>query len=613
LIHKDDREFWNTHSPSRFLYHLSTLAVLLELEGRNYEGLENNNNERFFELISKIREACQQSQQKNNPLPLVQLSVELVLDCGIGGIYQGESQQTIHDMLKCAVDDRTYSDSLSGENEGVGWVGVASVVVTTTSVYYDIFVPTYNNYLSNGIINHNSGKSIGVGDIMALKMRSEGADIYCLREYQDSISDSVHRVLAGSIKDRCCFEGFTINENRITDNITGAITSYKGAARNPDSIQSAQNYKYSWFEEGHRASQASLDKLLPTILRNPGAQCWFTANPQSSADPFSQRFIMPYKNELDANGYYEDDLHVIVVLNWQDNPWWNDEQERLRSWDFEHLSRAKYDWVWQGAFNDEVDNSIIKAEFFDAAIDAHKMERLKTAFKPHGARVAAHDPSDTGSDSKGYALRHGSIIKRVLEKHTGEIDEGCDWAISNAIKDKADIFIWDSDGMGAGLKRQIATGFKGIRTKTHAFRGSLSGIGQDNADKIYMPVDNDNRESKTYAETFKNNRAQYYLEMARRFFNTYRCVVRNDYVDPEEMISIDSDGVENMAALRSEMCRIPEKTNPSSGLRQLMTKDQMKKLGIKSPNMSDSIMMSFANPPDKKKWGKLKYDEVSIV
>ena len=140
-----------------------------------------------------------------------------------------------------------------------------------------------------------SGKSIGIGDILTMKMATEKADIYCLREFQDSINDSVHRVFVGSVQERLDLVGWTVQENKIIAP-NGAYTTYKGAARNPDSMQSAQNYKYSWFEEAHRASQASIDKLLPTILRNKGAKCIFTANPQSSGDPFSQRFITPYKD-----------------------------------------------------------------------------------------------------------------------------------------------------------------------------------------------------------------------------------------------------------------------------------------------------------------------------
>ena len=470
---------------------------------------------------------------------------------------------------------------------------------------------TKQKQLKIAIGGRGSGKSIGIGDALTFKMDTEQADVYCLREFQDSIADSVHRVFEGSINERLNLDGWEVQEKRIISP-RGNITSYKGASRNPNSIQSAQGYKYSWFEEAQTMSQASIDKLLPTILRNPGAECWFSANPQSSADPFSQRFIVPYLNELERNGYYEDEIHLIIVVNWRDNPWWNQEQERLRQWDYKNLSRAKYDWIWEGKFNDEVEDSIIKAEWFDACIDAHKLEKLKTVFKPLGATIAAHDPSDTGKDNKGYACRHGSIVKRLAEKNTGEIDVGCDWATNLAKEDGADWFIWDGDGMGAGLKRQVSINLDSTKVKYQMFKGSLSGKGQDNADKIYQPEYGDKNSSVTYAEAFKNNRAQYYITLADRMYNTYRCVVKGEYVDPDDMISFDSDGIESIPALRSELCRIPRKNN-SNGMQQIMNKQEMKGQGIDSPGMADSLMMTMFKPPVKKARKELNYGRSNVV
>jgi phage terminase large subunit len=465
--------------------------------------------------------------------------------------------------------------------------------------------------LKIAIGGRGSGKSIGIGDALTFKMSTEKADVYCLREFQDSIADSVHRVFVGSIEDRLMLDGWTIQEKKILSP-GGAQTTYKGASRNTNSIQSAQGYKYSWFEEAQVMSQDSIDKLLPTILRNPGAECWFSANPQSSADPFSQRFIVPYLKELEKHGYYEDELHLIVVVNWRDNPWWNNEQETLRQWDYKNLSRAKYDWIWEGKFNDEVEDSIIKAEWFDACVDAHKIDKLKEVFKPLGARIAAHDPSDTGKDNKGYAMRHGSVFHRICEKNTGEIDTGCDWATNLAKDDNADWFIWDGDGMGAGLKRQVSTNLDGTRTKYQMFKGSLSGKGQDNAESTYQKGYGGKTIDLTNAEVFKNNRAQYYIALADRCYNTYRCVVKGEYVDPVEMISFDSDGIESIPALRSELCRIPRKNN-SNGLQQIMNKQEMKSQGIDSPGMADSIMMAMFTPPTKKPRKALNYGPSHVV
>ena len=362
-----------------------------------------------------------------------------------------------------------------------------------------------------------SGKSLGVGDMLTFEMDTKGYDVYCLREFQESTSDSVHRVFISSIEDRLKLSGWDIQQNTVIAP-NGAKTVYKGANRNPDAMQSAQGYLRSWFEEAHRASQASLDKLLPTIIRNPGAKCIFTANPQSSGDPFSKRFIVPYQKELESKGYHEDELHYVVVVNWRDNPWWNEEQEQLRQWDYENLSRAKYDWIWEGKFLDTVEDSIISAEWFDACVDAHK----KLGFEPLGQERLAYDPADSGDD-KAFAYMHGSVVLDVRSSSAGSIDTATDWATGYAIDKKVDAFTWDADGMGMGLKRQIAQAFDGKKTVVEAFSGA-SGV--DNPDQIYDRVEGEVKEAKSNKETFTNLRAQCYWSLRDRMFKTWLAVTK---------------------------------------------------------------------------------------
>lgn len=427
-----------------------------------------------------------------------------------------------------------------------------------------------------------SGKSIGFGDMLIFKMDTEQADVYCLREFQDSIADSVHKVFKSSVNKRLGLPGWDLQQATVIAP-NGAKTAYKGANRNPDAMQSAQDYKYSWFEEAHRASQASIDKLLPTIIRNPGAQCWFSANPQSSTDPFSKRFIVPYLKEINTNGFYEDDLHYIVKVNWRDNPWWNEEQELLRSWDYENLARAKYDWIWEGDFDDSVDDALIMAEWFDACIDAHK----KLGFDPLGIRFSSHDPSDTGPDNKAFAFRHGPVVLDLQEKATGDINEGCDWATGLAITHNSDAFVWDVGGMGAGIKRQVSEAFEGKQTTLSMFNGAK---GVDRPDAIFEPVaDSGIQDQKKNKDALKNRRAQYYFELRKRIHNTFKAV-HGEYKNPKDLISFDSS-IELLPKLRSELCRMPIKPN-GNGLFELYTKEEMKsKFKFDSPNLADAVMM----------------------
>ena len=454
-----------------------------------------------------------------------------------------------------------------------------------------------------------STKSTGIADYVAAQM-TVGKLWCCAREHQNSIEESVHRTIIDEIT-RLDFEGFTFTKTGI-DHETGGRAFYRGLSRNVTSLKSTlSGIDGLWIEEGEDLSAGTLRTLTASVRLNATdtqrmikgenlkmPEIIITMNRGSRSDAVATKWLARAEKELERCGYYEDDLLMVVEMNYTDMPedWFKlSGLEEERADDKERMSVEQYDSKWGGKYLDSVDNAIIRPEWFDACIDAHKLDRLKVMFTPRGAIVAAHDPADQGVDAKGFAVRHGSVIKTVREKLDGEIDDGCQWAAEEALKLGADWFIWDGDGMGAGLKRQIATEFEGTRTDYHMFRGSLSGNGQDNAYTQYKSTDG--KAAKSYAETFKNNRAQYYTDLSDRCYATYRCVIKGEYVDPDEMISFDSDGIDNMVGLRSEITRVPRKKNPV-GLVQIMSKEDMKSLGIPSPGQADSIMMSLYSPID---------------
>ena len=430
-----------------------------------------------------------------------------------------------------------------------------------------------------------SAKSRSAGTIMVAKAQTEGADVLCGREYQNSIEDSVHKLLCGVVR-ALDIPGANITDKKIKL-MGGGGFRYRGFARNPSAVKSAEGFKYGWIEEAQDLSEASIELLLPTI-REGNSQIIFTANPQASNDPFSQRFIIPFKRALDKHGFYEDDMHLIIVMNWRDNPW-HGELEGQRQYDYDHMPRAKYDHIWEGAFNDSVEDAIIKAEWFDAAVDAH----LKLGIKPRGVRVVAHDPSDQGGDAKGLCMRHGSILLDAREHNDLDVNEGCDWATSYAIEHGADLFVWDGDGLGASLKRQVAQAFDGKRIEHEIFKGSER---PDRPDAIYEPVEGEShKKRRTNRQTFRNKRAQKCWELRDRYYSTYRAIEKGEYIDPAHMISISSE-IEDLDQLRSETCRIPRKHNPN-GLIQIMSKiEMMQKFKVASPNMFDATFMSLVVP-----------------
>lgn len=443
-----------------------------------------------------------------------------------------------------------------------------------------------------------SGKSTTIADLLLMKAQTEKAKVGCFREFQNSIDDSVLAVLGGEIK-RLELQGFEVLATTIR-HANGAEFKFKGLARNPEGVKSSYGFKYFFVEEAQSISFESLKNLTPT-LRLEGSEIWMAGNPRSSADPFSQRFIKPYEKELLAHGYYEDDMHLIVHINYDDNPLFPAVLEQERQHDENTLSKALYRHIWHGDFYDEVDNTIIPVEWFDAAIDAHE----KLGFDGVGAKIASHDPSDEGGDSKGYCLRHGSIVLDVAELTTGDVNTGMDWAIKKAKDVQADWFVWDCDGMGTSLKRQVDQALSGTKMDYFMFKGSETA--QD-ADQVYIDVESGESENrKTNRQTFLNRRAQFYWKLRERFLNTFRAVNSGVYTNPDEMISLSSN-IQCLDQLRAEICRIPLKRN-NNGRIQIMTKLEMSKkpYQLPSPNMADSIMMSMFSPKVETKVKKINY------
>lgn len=447
-----------------------------------------------------------------------------------------------------------------------------------------------------------SMKSVGAIDICTAGVMDYGDKVYGLREFQSSIDDSVHALVKEEIE-RLELPNFEILDKSIRYKYGGGF-KYKGLSKNPASIKSAAGFRRFLIEEAGTLSESSIRNLTPTARNKaksglPGAsqsaskskidgvQMFFIANLNSSEDPFPKRFIVPFQDVLDRDGIYEDDLHLIIKMNYTDNPWFADsglEGERL--FDFENKPRAVYDHIWLGAFLDTVDNSIIMAEWFDACVDAH----IKLGFKPEGQEKLAYDPADSG-DAKAVAYSHGVVVMGVTETTDGLINDATDWAIGHAVRLKPDVFIWDVGGSGRGLVRQVTDGLFGKKIKIAQFDGAE---GAQDPDGEYEPILGegfvDIEGKRTNASMFINMRAQCYWRLRDRMFKTYLAVTKGKYFNKDELISFNSE-MKSLVALRAELCRIPRKMNVPSGRIQILSKPEMLKLKIKSPNMADAVMM----------------------
>lgn len=454
-----------------------------------------------------------------------------------------------------------------------------------------------------------STKSTFVAD-HCLAKAANGARVCCAREYLNSIDDSVHHMLKDEIE-RLSFPGFDIKRSEI-DHTSGGHLFHKGLARNITSLKGI-NCNILWIEEGEATSKETLKVLTASIRVSAKEQdqakkegreivipeIWITMNRGSSKDPIAVSLLKRAEKELARCGYYEDDLCIIMEVNYDENPWFKDSGlEVERADDERFLSKAAYDHKWKGAYSDTIENAIIDPAWFDACIDAHE----KLGFKPEGIEVLAFDPFDGGSDSAAITYLHGSVFTDADLSDVGRVNDCCDWALDYANQAKPEVFTWDAGGVGAGLKRQISDsiGKKNIQINMFQGQGKI-----ENPDSEYQPTPGSRIKAKKNREVFFNLRAQMYWKLRDRIFRTYLAVTDGTYTDPSELISFSSN-IKVMSTLRAELCRIPLKNN-GSGKIQIMSKDEMKKEGIDSPNIGDCCMMAMINSTTAKAAVKINF------
>jgi len=444
-----------------------------------------------------------------------------------------------------------------------------------------------------------SGKSNGVADVM-LGDCDMGSTICAAREYQESIGDSVHGLLKNEIN-RLAPEGMTVLANEIRSSCGGRIF-YKGLARNVMSVKSLVGLNKLWIEEGESISDDSLRVLVPSVRSaatnepveevNP-PEIWITMNRGSRSDAVAAKYLSVAEKDPDfiRTGYYEDEMMMIAELNWRENPWFPPELELERRYDYEHLPRNLYEHIWEGRYNDGVENALIYEEWFDACIDAH----LKIGNKDQwlsGAKFASHDPADRGADPKSYVERHGVVLVEAMHWSEGAVNDGFSRATSMAIQNQVDYFTWDADGIGLALVEQAGRAFRNKKVQFAPFRGSM---GVDNPDCLYNPVTQARVvDQMTNKDAFANRRGQYYGELRDRAYRTFRAVVEGEHHNPDDLMRISSE-VQDLVKLREEVCKMPIKPN-STGKLELYTKAVMKsKFKFPSPNIGDGAMMVWRN------------------
>lgn len=135
----------------------------------------------------------------------------------------------------------------------------------------------------------NSGKSKAVGQALLIRGRAKKLRILCTREIQNTIRDSVHKLLKDMISEYE-FSDYKVYNDSIINTVTGTEFIFKGLKHNITEIKSLEGVDICWIEEGQAVTKDSLDILTPTI-RKPGSQIIVTFNRFNELDPVFVYFV----------------------------------------------------------------------------------------------------------------------------------------------------------------------------------------------------------------------------------------------------------------------------------------------------------------------------------
>lgn len=137
--------------------------------------------------------------------------------------------------------------------------------------------------------------------------------IFCGRETLVSIKQSVLHELEEQVNLLGLQDHYTIGKTEITG-VNGTQFIFGGLRVSPEDLKSMGHIDFTWIEEASGVSQRSLDILLPTVLRNPGSEVWFSYNPENDDDPVHVRFAA----DEATPGVSKDQDCILIVSGWQD-------------------------------------------------------------------------------------------------------------------------------------------------------------------------------------------------------------------------------------------------------------------------------------------------------
>jgi phage terminase large subunit len=281
-----------------------------------------------------------------------------------------------------------------------------------------------------------SGKSYHVALALLLRGRIKRLRILCTREIQNTIKDSVHKLLKDLIE-QYGMNDYVITNDSIYNTRTQTEFIFKGLKKNISEIKSLEGVDICWIEEAHNITEDSLNILTPTI-RKAGSQIIVTFNRMTELDPVYMKYcVNPPKgcmvkevnyDVLEKVGLLSDVIKDEIEYDQKNNP-------------------ELYLFKWKGQPLSQIDNAIIPRTDI--------MQAMQQEISDEGRIEVGVDCARFGADRTIFWKRKGlkTIDYRIYEKlRTTEITQKLEEFVDS---DKEMFIKIDEGNMGAGVVDEL--------------------------------------------------------------------------------------------------------------------------------------------------------------
>jgi hypothetical protein len=178
------------------------------------------------------------------------------------------------------------------------------------------------------------GKSWAFAMALLLLAYRKRLTVLCAREIQNSIEDSVHKLLSLQVKALGLSDFYEIQKTKIIGQ-NGSEFIFAGLFRNVNKIKSAEDIDICWVEEAASVSEDSWIDLIPTI-RKEGSEIWISFNPDNEDDPTYLRYV----TNPPATA-------IVRQANYCDNPYFT-KTLRLEMESDKAFRPLQYEHIWLG-------------------------------------------------------------------------------------------------------------------------------------------------------------------------------------------------------------------------------------------------------------------------